>query len=52
MKQIKYIWHASENVHGRLVLIAFVVMIYTVLNLLSPLIFSFYIDNVLGNERN
>lgn len=50
MKQIKYIWHASENVHGRLVLIAFVVMIYTVLNLLSPLIFSFYIDNVLGNE--
>lgn len=50
MKQINYIWQASKQVHGRFVLIAFVVVMYTCLNLLSPLIFSFYIDNVLGNE--
>ncbi len=50
MKQIRYIWHVSKEVHGRLLAIALVVMIYTVLNLISPLIFSFYIDSVLGSE--
>ena len=50
MKQIRYIWQVSKEVHGRLLAIALVVMIYTVLNLISPLIFSFYIDSVLGSE--
>jgi len=50
MRQIHYLWKASKNVHGRFAAIALIVVIYTVLNLLSPLIFSFYIDSVLGSE--
>jgi len=50
MRQIRYLWKASKAVHGRFSAIALIVLIYTVLNLLSPLIFSFYIDSVLGSE--
>ena len=50
MKQIRFLWDASKQVHGRFLLIALIVIVYTVLNLFSPLIFSFYIDSVLGNE--
>ncbi len=50
MKQMRYLWHASRQVHGRFLAIALIVVIYTGLNLVSPLVFSFYIDSVLGNE--
>lgn len=50
MRQLRYLWKASKQVHGRFLAIALTVVIYTILNLLSPLIFSFYIDSVLGNE--
>ena len=50
MKQFKFIWGLMENVRLKQVLIFFVVALYVLTNLISPLLFSFLIDNVVNNE--
>ena len=50
MKQFKFIWGLMEKVRIKQILIFFVVTLYVITNLVSPLLFSFLIDNVVNNE--
>ena len=50
MKNFKFIWGLMEKVRIKQILIFFVVALYVLTNLVSPLLFSFLIDNVVNNE--
>ena len=50
MKQFKFIWGLMEKVRIKQILIFLVVTLYVITNLVSPLLFSFLIDNVVNNE--
>lgn len=50
MKQFKFVWGLMEKVRIKQILIFFVVVLYVLTNLVSPLLFSFLIDNVVNNE--
>ncbi|MBQ1305263.1 MAG: ABC transporter ATP-binding protein [Erysipelotrichales bacterium] len=50
MKNLKFLWNnASGSVRLRQILLIFIVMGYVLLGLVSPLLFSFMIDNVIDN---
>ncbi|MDD6467818.1 MAG: ABC transporter ATP-binding protein [Erysipelotrichaceae bacterium] len=50
MKNIRFIWGLMDKVRWKQLLIFGVVAIYVLINLVSPLIFSFLIDNVINQE--
>ena len=50
MKQFKFVWDLMEKVRIKQILIFFVVVLYVLTNLVSPLLFSFLIDNVVLEE--
>jgi len=50
MKKFKFIWELMPKVKIKQILVFFVVSMYVVLTLLSPLLFSFLIDNVINGD--
>jgi len=50
MKKIRFIWDLMSRVRLKQFVVLFVVAVYVFLNLLSPLLFSFLIDNVVNNQ--
>ena len=50
MKKIKFVWDLMSHVRLKQLTVFVVVAIYVFLNLLSPLLFSFLIDNVVNGQ--
>lgn len=50
MKQLKFIWGYLKGNRIKMITMMVVVLIYVTLNLISPLLFSFLIDNVINGD--
>jgi ABC-type bacteriocin/lantibiotic exporter with double-glycine peptidase domain len=49
MEQFKFIWQKLQNNRMRMFAMFMAVIFYVTLMLLSPLFFSFFVDNVIGD---